>query len=197
MLFLEKLVYFYIERLNFGFYGKYLHREVSVLYEAFKDWGNVVLRAAIILLILFFFFWPVKLEGSSMDPTLNDGDIVCMSRFFAQMGWYEKGDIVVFHYQDKDQKKTVLKRVIATEGDTLRVLENGSVEVNGVVLEENYIDGPTSGIVDMAIPPNTVFVLGDNRKVSFDSRHMGVISCKDLTGKVVLRWFPLQEMKKF
>ena len=167
------------------------------MYEVLKDWGNVILRAAVILIILFFFFWPVKLEGSSMDPTLNDGDIVCMSRFSMQMGWYEKGDIVVFRYNDIGKEKTVLKRVIATQGDHIRLLEDGSIEVNGDVLQENYIDGSTDGIVDMIIPPNTVFVLGDNRDLSFDSRHMGVISSNDLTGKVVFRWFPLNEMKNF
>jgi len=167
------------------------------LYEALKDWGNVILRAAVILIILFFFFWPVKLEGSSMDPTLNDGDIVCMSRFSAKMGMYEKGDIVVFRYNDKDSEKTVLKRVIATEGDHIRLLEDGSVEVNGKVLQEDYIDSLTNGIVDMTIPPGTVFVLGDNRDLSFDSRHMGVISCDDLQGKVIFRWFPLKEMGIF
>ncbi|WMI81017.1 signal peptidase I [Anaerotignum sp. MB30-C6] len=168
------------------------------MYEVIKDWGNVVLRAAVILIILFFLFWPVKLEGSSMDPTLNDGDIVCMSRFSVQMGWYEKGDIVVFQYHDdKGKEKTVLKRVIAIEGDHVRLLTDGSVEVNGEVLEEDYVDGPTNGLVDMVIPSNTVFVLGDNRDLSFDSRHMGVISCNDLTGKVILRWFPLREMRTY
>lgn len=167
------------------------------MYEVFKDWANVILRAALILMILFLFFWPVKLEGSSMDPTLNDGDVVCMSRFSAQMGLYEKGDIVVFRFNENGKEKTVLKRVIATEGDHIRLLQDGFVEVNGEVMQEEYIDGPTEGIVDMTIPQNSVFVLGDNRAVSFDSRHMGVISCDDLTGKVILRWYPIQEIKIF
>ena len=165
--------------------------------EVLKDWGNVILRATIILLILFFFLWPVKLEGSSMDPTLNDGDIVCMSRFFIQMGWYEKGDIIVFQYNDDGKEKTVLKRILATEGDHIRLLQDGSVEINGEVLQENYINEPTNGIVDMTIPKDTVFVLGDNRDLSYDSRQMGVVSCADLTGKVVFRWFPISEMRRF
>lgn len=165
--------------------------------EVLKDWGNVILRAAIILIVFFFFFWPVKLEGSSMDPTLNDGDIVCMSRFFVQMGWYQKGDIVVFQYNDKEKEKTVLKRILATEGDHIRLLANGSVEINGKIIEENYINGPTNGIVDMIIPKGSVFVLGDNRELSYDSRQMGVISSEDLVGKVFFRWFPLSQMEKF
>ena len=73
-----------------------MHREVNVLNEVVKDWGNVILRAAIILTFLFLFMWPVKLEGSSMEPTLNDGDFICMSRFFVQMQRYERGDIIFF-----------------------------------------------------------------------------------------------------
>ncbi|WP_330695238.1 signal peptidase I [Anaerotignum sp.] len=165
--------------------------------EVLKDWGNVILRAGIILLIFFFFFWPMKLEGSSMDPTLNDGDIVCMSRFFVQMGWYEKGDIVVFQYNDKGKEKTVLKRILATEGDHIRLLVDGSVEINGEILEEDYVNGETNGIVDMVIPKNSVFVMGDNRELSYDSRQMGVISSDDLIGKVFFRWFPLNQMKDY
>ncbi|KXL52088.1 signal peptidase I U [Anaerotignum neopropionicum] len=165
--------------------------------EILKDWGSVILRSAIILVVLFFFFWPVKLEGSSMEPTLNDGDIICMSRFFVQMGWYEKGDIVVFQYIEQGKEKVVLKRILATEGDHIRLLADGSVEINGDVLQENYVEGPTNGIVDMTIPKSTVFVMGDNRSTSFDSRNMGVISCDDLTGKVVLRWFPINQMRTY
>lgn len=165
--------------------------------EVLKDWGNVILRATIILLILFFFLWPVRLEGSSMDPTLNDGDIVCMSRFFVQMGWYGKGDIIVFQYNEDGKEKTVLKRILAVEGDHIRLLQDGSVEINGEVLQENYINEPTNGIVDMTIPKDTVFVLGDNRDLSYDSRQMGVICCDDLTGKVVFRWFPISQMNRF
>ncbi len=165
--------------------------------ESLKDWGNVIVRAAIILVVLFFFFWPVKLEGSSMEATLNDGDIICMSRFFVQMGWYEKGDIVVFQYNEQGKEKTVLKRILATEDDHIRLLADGSVEINGEILEENYVDGTTNGIVDMIVPKNTVFVMGDNRSTSFDSRNMGVISCDDLTGKVIFRWFPLNQMRNF
>ncbi len=165
--------------------------------EVVKDWANVIVRAAIIIMILFFFLWPVKLEGSSMDPTLNDGDIICMSRFFVQMGWYEKGDIIVFQYNDSGKEKTVLKRIVATEGDHIRLLPDGSVEINGEILEEDYIDEPTKGIMDMTIPQGTVFVLGDNRDLSYDSRQMGVISCGDLTGKAVFRWFPITELSCF
>ncbi len=165
--------------------------------EVLKDWGNVIFRAALILTLLFFFLWPVRLQGSSMDPTLNDEDLVCMSRFLVQMQWYERGDIVVFQYHEGGRTKTVLKRIIATEGEHIRLLRDGSIEIDGEILEESYIQEPTNGLVDMTIPAGTVFVLGDNRDVSYDSRQMGVISCKDLTGKVIFRWFPFGEIRIF
>ena len=165
--------------------------------EVVKDWGNAILRAAIILVFLFLFMWPVKLQGSSMEPTLNDGDFICMSRFFVQMQWYERGDIIVFQYNEDGRMRTVLKRIIAIEGDHIRLLADGSIELNGEIQTESYTDEPTNGLVDMTIPQGTVFVLGDNRDVSYDSRQMGAISCNDLTGKVIFRWYPFQEAGSF
>ena len=112
-----------------------------------------------------------------------------MSRFAAMQGQYEKGDIVMFHYYDGTGDKTVVKRIIAMEGDTIRILEDG-VEVNGEIIEEPYAEGGTDGLVDMTVPKDTVFVMGDNRETSFDSRNMGAIPCDDLKGKVFFRVHP-------
>lgn len=164
------------------------------MYEHLKDWGNVILRAAIIITVLFFFFWPVRLEGSSMEPTLQDGDLVCVSRFMTLMNFYDKGDLVMFQFEDKGIQRTVLKRVIATQGDQIRLFADGTVAINGAVVEEAYIEGTTLGLVDMTVPKGTVFVMGDNREVSFDSRQMGPIASKDLVGKVLVRWYPFGKM---
>ena len=75
------------------------------------------------------------------------------------------------------------------EGDRLEIVPEG-VMVNGVLLDEPYAMGPTEGVADLVIPPDTVFVLGDHRTESFDSRNMGVIAEKDLKGKVLFRLFP-------
>ena len=98
--------------------------------EALRDWGSAILRAAVILLLLYYFCWPVRLMGSSMEPTMGDGEIVLMSRFAARTGNYQRGDIVIFSYHDAEGAHTVVKRVIATSGDSLRIAEGG-VEVNG------------------------------------------------------------------
>ena len=154
-----------------------------------QDWGRDILRAAVILLILFYFCWPVRLLGSSMEPTMGDGEIVLTSRFSAMTGNYETGDIVLFQYYDENGSQTVVKRIIAAEGDHIRILEEG-VEVNGVLLQEDYAVGVTHGLADLTIPAGTVYVMGDNRQTSFDSRNMGVIEEKDLKGKVSFRAYP-------
>lgn len=165
------------------------------LDQHFQEWGNAILRAAVIIVVLFFFCWPMRLMGSSMEPTMGDGEIVLMNRFAAMQGHYEKGDIVMFHYYDADGDKTVVKRIIATEGDTIRILDEG-VEVNGTIIEEAYVSGETDGLVDMTVPRGTVFLMGDNRKTSFDSRNMGAIPCEDLKGKVFFRIYPFWEFGK-
>lgn len=161
----------------------------------FQEWGNAILRAAVIIVVLFFFCWPMRLMGSSMEPTMGDGEIVLMNRFAAMQGHYEKGDIVMFHYYDAEGDKTLVKRIIATEGDTIRILDEG-VEVNGTIIEEAYVSGETDGLVDMTVPRGTVFLMGDNRKTSFDSRNMGAIPCEDLKGKVFFRIYPFWKFGK-
>lgn len=154
--------------------------------EKLQDWGNVILRAAVILLILFYFCWPVRLEGTSMEPTMQEGDLVLTSRFSAMTGGYEKGDIVLFRYFEEGGSRTVIKRIIATAGDEIEILPEG-VMLNGTLLEESYARGETHGLVDMKIPENMVFVMGDNREESYDSRNMGVIAEKDLQGKILFQ----------
>ena len=82
--------------------------------------------------------------------------------------------------------------MIATAGDSLRIAEGG-VEVNGELLREDYAVGETYGLADFTIPAGTVYVLGDNREESYDSRHMGAIEQKALMGKVVFRIYPPTE----
>lgn len=152
--------------------------------EKIQDWGNMILRAAVILLVLFYFCWPVRLEGSSMEPTMQEGDLVLTSRFMTMTGGYEKGDVVLFRYFEDGDTRTVVKRIIATAGDEIEILPEG-VMLNGSLLEEAYTIGETYGLVDMKIPEDTVFLMGDNREESYDSRNMGVIAEKDLQGKVL------------
>lgn len=157
--------------------------------EAWKDWGRAILHAAWILLLLYYFCWPVRLMGSSMEPTLGDGEIVLMSRFSALLERYEAGDIVLFRYEEAAGRQTLVKRIIGTAGDRVCIEADG-VEVNGTLLREGYTQGETNGIADLVIPEGAIYVLGDNREASYDSRNMGVIAEKDLVGKVYFRIYP-------
>ncbi len=155
-----------------------------------KSWLSAVVEALLILLILYVVCFPAKVDGSSMEPGILDGDTLCISRLAAWMGWYDTGDIITFTKEVDGKSIDMVKRVIALEGDTVGI-ENGVVTVNGKELEETYIAGETEGIVWMTVPPGEVFVMGDNRPASTDSRTFGTIDADDVQGKVIFRLFPL------
>lgn len=162
--------------------------------SALKDWTRSIAEAAVILAVLFVFFWPAKVEGVSMSPSVNDEDRVIICRFAAFAGLYGRGDLVVF--DDEDYSRNMIKRIIAVEGDTLHI-SDGTVYVNGEQLEETYAQGFTDGDVYMVIPTDCVFVMGDNRERSIDSREFGVVEKSRIYGRVLLRFFPLDEMEIF
>lgn len=157
--------------------------------EKLKDWGNVILRAAILLLVLFFCCWPIRLSGDSMQPNYDDGDLVLFSRLSGKILGYDVGDVVLFYDEAAGTDTTIIKRIVATEGDHVQILPEG-LFINGERLKEPYITENTTGIVDLIIPPDSVFVLGDHRSHSFDSRNMGAIPLEHIEGKVLLRLFP-------
>ena len=150
----------------------------------------VVAAAAVLAAMLFF---PIfRITGSSMEPTLNAKDIVvCLksSRF-------QSGDLVAFYYNNK----VLLKRVIGTAGDTIEIDDSGNVFVNGSQLDEPYITKKSLGQCDIdfpyQVPDNRIFVMGDNRETSVDSRTtaVGCIADEYVIGKVFLRVWPLEQL---
>lgn len=132
----------------------------------------------------------LKVNGNSMEPTLKEGEILITSKYFK----YSYGDIIAFYYNGK----ILIKRVIATGGDVVNIDSNGNVFVNNKKLEENYVSNIDYGITDITFPivvnENEVFVLGDNRKVSIDSRNkeIGMISINDIIGKIKIRLNPIK-----
>ncbi len=155
-----------------------------------KNWLSAAAEALLILLILYVVCFPAKVDGSSMEPGIFDGDTLCISRLAAWMGWYDTGDIITFTKEVDGESIDMVKRVIALEGDTVGI-ENGVVTVNGKELEEPYAAGETEGIVWMTVPVGEVFVMGDNRSCSTDSRFFGTIRADDVQGKVIFRLLPL------
>ncbi len=164
--------------------------------EIIKEWFKTIIYACIVVLILYFFAWPVTIEGESMEPTFLDGDKVITSRVLTMAEKYDVGDIVVFHMVDSDGQRDVIKRVIGVAGDKIEI-KNGVVYRNGAALEEEYISGDTQGDISVIVPEKSLFVLGDNRAYSYDSRMIGSISQKDLKGKVIFRWYPFYHMGAF
>ena len=159
-----------------------------------KDWAQSILEAAVILLLLYIFLWPVSVVGVSMYPTLNNKDRVVISRFSAISGIYERGDWVVF---DADNyKEDMVKRVIAFGGEHLEI-RGGKIYIKDEELEEDYIFGYTDGEVSMEIPEDTVFVMGDNRTESVDSRVFGPVDSEDIYGKVIFKFFPFNKITLF
>lgn len=150
----------------------------------------VVAAAAVLAAMLFF---PIfRVTGSSMEPTLNPKEIVvCLknSRF-------QSGDLVAFYYNNK----VLLKRVIGTAGDTIEIDDSGNVFVNGSQLDEPYITKKSLGQCDIdfpyQVPDNRIFVMGDNRETSVDSRTtaVGCIADEYVIGKVFLRVWPLEQL---
>jgi len=159
-----------------------------------KDWAQSILEAAVILMLLYIFLWPVSVVGVSMYPTLNNGDRVVISRFSAKTGMYERGDLIVF---DADNyKEDMVKRIIASGGDKIEIID-GKVYINDEEINEDYSIGYTDGDVRITVPEDSVFVMGDNRADSVDSRIFGPIDKDDIYGKVIFRFFPFNKVILF
>ncbi len=162
------------------------------------DWISAAIFALVLVTLVFSFcFRIVEVDGSSMNPTLYDAERLITSRFAYTP---QRGDIVIINrYNSGENNEPLVKRVIAVAGDRLRIDEaGGGVYVNGEKLEESYIQGITYplyfGSEEQVVPQGCVFVMGDNRQNSKDSRYMsevGYVKTSDIIGKAVFRFLPL------
>ncbi len=157
-------------------------------------WIKVFASAAVYAtLIVTFGLQVARVEGKSMEPTLQDQDRLIVNkaayRFF---GDPEPGDIVMLYYP-RDPDKSFVKRVIAEEGDQVRIVD-GRVFVNDVPMPEDFVPPEYRSHDDFGpsiIPEGYYFVMGDHRNNSSDSRHWGFVPKKYIIGKVQLRWWPI------
>ena len=149
----------------------------------------LVVVAAIAVLLATNLLPVLQVSGDSMNPTLQDQDILVLLKTDA----LEKGDLCGFYWQNK----LLLKRIIGQPGDVIDMDVNGVVSVNGVALDEPYVDALTVGECDIRfpyqVPENRYFVLGDHRATSIDSRSsvIGCVEKSQIVGKVFLRVWPL------
>lgn len=155
--------------------------------------GMLVTVAAVAVLVATLWMPVFKIYGTSMSPNLSDGEII-LSRKTSK---FVSGDIVAFYYNNK----ILIKRVIAQPGDWIDITDDGTVYVNQVRLEEPYLTEKALGECDIElpyqVPDGKIFVMGDHRSVSLDSRStaIGCISQEQIVGKITLRIWPLNRLE--
>ncbi|OGV69900.1 MAG: signal peptidase I, partial [Lentisphaerae bacterium RIFOXYA12_FULL_60_10] len=130
-----------------------------------------------------------RVESISMEPTLIEDDFVLVYRLAYSLGEPERGDVVVFQYPPETNQVPYIKRIIGLPGDTIKV-EAGQVFINGQPLEEPYLKVPTNRGGEWVVPLGSIFVMGDNRNNSSDSRVFGPVPIEDVMGKALVVYFP-------
>jgi signal peptidase I len=156
---------------------------------------DLLISATVSVLIILFLYQPVRVEGTSMLPRLDDHDRLFINKFVYHITSIERGDVVVFHYP-RDPEKSYIKRVIALPGDRLRI-DRGQVWVNGKALPEIYVPEAyrdSRSFPDMVVPDDSYFMMGDHRSISSDSREFGPVERDLIYGKAVFVYWPARDV---
>jgi signal peptidase I len=155
---------------------------------------DLLVSAVASVLIITFLYQPVRVEGTSMLPRLEDRDRLFINKFVYHISAIERGDVVVFHYP-RDPEKSYIKRVIALPGDRLRI-DHGQVWLNGHRLLENYVPDEyrdERSMAELVIPEGSYFMMGDHRSISSDSREFGPVERNLIYGKAVFIYWPARD----
>jgi signal peptidase I len=168
----------------------------SATSTGWRSWSrDMLVSIAISLFIILFLYQPVRVEGTSMLPRLQDQDRLFINKFAYRFESIHRGDVVVFLYPG-DHTKSYIKRVIALPGDTLRI-ERGIVYVNDIALQEPYVplhfrDDRSES--ERIIPPGDFWVMGDHRSISSDSRDFGPVPRPLIYGKAAFVYWPMDQL---
>ncbi len=166
---------------------------------------DVLFAGIIAVLIVVFVVQPVRVEGQSMMPKLHDQDRIFVNKYIYPLReWIgdkepiKRGDIVVLLFPD-DPSKSYIKRVVGLPGEEINV-ENGKLYVNGVQIDEPYLDAEYLSSDSMpnkeVVRPHHYFVMGDNRRNSSDSRYWGQVPEKYIYGKAIFRYYPFTPVER-
>ncbi|MBM3783575.1 MAG: signal peptidase I [Acidobacteria bacterium] len=158
---------------------------------------DLMLSVVIAIVVILFLYQPVKVEGTSMMPALEDQERIFINKFVYRFGLGEitRGDTVVFWFP-RDPSKSYIKRVIGLPGDTVEVVD-GSVRLNGEVIPEPYVPGEFRDhmtVPAVRVPEDSFYVMGDHRSASHDSRGWGPVQRRYIYGKAVFVYWPPDKM---
>jgi signal peptidase I len=167
------------------------------IWSALSWVRDLAFSVLIAVILIVFIYQPVKVEGTSMMPTLTDQERIFINKFTYHfgLGSIERGDMVVFWFP-LDPSKSYIKRVIGVPGDTVYI-DAGQVYVNGQALAETYVPEDYHDRLsweEHRVPPDQYFVLGDHRSSSSDSRTWGFVRRDAIYGKAVFVYWPLKNM---
>ena len=158
-------------------------------------WARDLLIAVVAsVFMILFLYQPVRVEGTSMLPRLEDHDRLFINKFVYHFSAIQHGDVVVFRYP-RDPEKSYIKRVIAVPGDRLRI-DGGDVILNGRRLQEPYVPDEyrdSRSMPEMVIPPDYYYMMGDHRSISSDSREFGPVERELIYGKASFVYWPRRD----
>jgi signal peptidase I len=155
---------------------------------------DLLISAGISVLIITFLYQPVRVEGTSMLPRLEDHDRLFINKFVYHIESIQRGDVVVFHYP-RDPEKSYIKRVVGLPGDRIWI-ERGRVWLNGTPLDEGYVPEryrDSRSMAEMVIPDDSYFMMGDHRSISSDSSEFGPVERDLIYGKAVFVYWPAKD----
>src|SRR3989344_7674121 len=161
---------------------------------------TIVFVGSIFIVVYLFIAAPHSVRGGSMDPTFKNGDYIITSKISYKFATPRRGDVIVFASL-KNPDIDFIKRIVGLPGDEV-MIKDGKVYLNGEILAENYIQVTTnafeSGFIregmPVVVPEGDLFVLGDNRPRSSDSREFGFIPAENIIGRVIYRYYPPQKI---
>ncbi len=164
--------------------------------SSLRGWmRDLILSVIVSIFIIVFLYQPVRVEGTSMLPMLEDQDRLFINKMAYRVGEIHRNDVVVFLYP-RDHEKSYIKRVIALPGDDLRI-DHGRVYVNGERVVEKYVPprfADDRSLPDTVIPEHEYFVMGDHRSISSDSREFGPVDRNLIYGKAAFVYWPVDQV---